>query len=130
MAAQQQHSHALHQQISWCRRPASPQHRIEQQRVIVVAGQQSHRAAHVLAQGSPQPGIATPAFVLAKVPRHQHQIGVQGPTKLESSLEVSQGRPAAHQPLISRHQVWITELKNPHRSPEWTASRCSSGLDP
>ena len=40
-----------------------------------------------------QPGIATPAFVLAKAPRHQHQIGVQGPTKLESSLEVSQGRP-------------------------------------
>ena len=77
-----------------------------------------------------QTGIATPAFVLAKVPRHQHQIGVQGPTKLESSLEVSQGRPAAHQPLISRHQVWITEVKDPHRSPEWTASRCSSGLDP
>ena len=30
----------------------------------------------------------------------------------------------------SDHQVWITELKNPHRSPGWTASRCSSGLDP
>ena len=96
----------------------------------MVIGQQSHRAAHVLAQDSPQPGIATPAFVLAKVPRHQHQIGVQSPTKLESSLEVSEGRPAAHQPLISGHQVWITELKNPHRSQGLTASRCSNGLDP
>ena len=130
MAAQQQHSHALHQQISWCRRPASPQHRIEQQRVIVVTGQQSHRAAHVLAQGPPKPDISPPAFVLAKVPRHQHQIGVQCRTKLESSLEVSKGRPTAHQPLISCHKVWITEVKEPHRSPEWTASRCSNGLDP
>ena len=28
------------------------------------------------------------------------------------------------------HQGQITELKNPHRSQGWTASRCSSGLDP
>ena len=130
MAAQQQHSHALQQQISWscCPRPA--QHSIQKQRVIVDAGQQSNRAAHVLAQSPPQPDITTPALVLAKVPRHQHQIGIQGATNLESSLEVSQGRPTAHQPLISGHQVWITEVKDPHRSPEWTASRCSSGLDP
>ena len=98
--------------------------------MIVVAGQQSHRAAHVLAQGPPQPGVATPAFVLAKVTRHQHQIGIQGATNLESSLEVSQGRPSPHQPLISGHQVWITKLKNPHRSQGLTASRCSNGLDP
>ena len=84
----------------------------------------------MLAQGPPQPNVTTPAFVLAKVPRHQHQIGIQGATNLESSLEVSQGRPSPHQPLISSHQVWITEVKNPHRSPVWTASRCSKELDP
>ena len=130
MAAQQQHSHALHQQISGscCPRPA--QHSIQQQRVIVVAGQQSNRAAHVLAQSPPQPDITTPAFVLAKVPRHQHQIGVHGATNLKSSLKVSKGRPSPHQPLISGYQVWVTELKNPHRSQGWTASRCYSGLDP
>ena len=70
----------------------------------------------MLAQGSPQPGLATPAFVLAKVPRHQHKIGVHGAANLKGSLKVSKGWQSPHQPLISGHQVGITELKNPHRS--------------
>ena len=98
--------------------------------MIVVARQQSNLATHDLAQGPPQPDITTPALVLAKVPRHQHKIGVHGAANLKSSLKVSKGRQSPHQPLISGQQVWITELKNPHRSLGWTASHCSSALDP
>ena len=100
--------------------------------MIVVAGHKSNGAAHVMAQGPPQPDITTPAFVLAKVSRHQHQVRVRGKAASQSLLKVRKGRPSPHQPLISGHQVWITELKNPHRNrlQEWTSSRCSSGLDP
>jgi hypothetical protein len=130
MAVQQYQPHPSDHKISGARNACPPQHRIQQQRVIVVTGQKSDLAAHMSGQRPSQPDIATPAFVLAKVTRDQHQIRVHGAANLESSLKMSKGQPSPHQPLISRHQVWITELKNPHGPQEWTASRCSNGLNP
>ena len=130
MAAQQQQPHAPHHQISRSCCPRPPQHRIQQQRVIMVSRHQSNLAAHMSGQCPSQPDITTPAFILAKVPRHQHQIGTLGAANLESSLKVSKGQPSTHQTLISCYQVRITELQNSHCPQEWTASRCSSDLDP
>ena len=130
MAAQQQQPHTPHHQISRSSCPRPPQHRIEQQRMIVVARQQSDLAAHMSGQRPSQPDIATPAFVLAKVTRDQNKIRIQRAANLQGSLEGCKWRPSPHQTLISRDQVWVTELKNPHGPQEWTASRCSSGLGP
>jgi hypothetical protein len=130
MTAQQQQPYAPHHQISRCSCPRPPQHRIEQQRMIVVARQQSDLAAHMSGQRPSQPDIATPAFVLAKVTRDQNKIRIQRAANLQGSLEGCKWRPSPHQTLITRHQVWVTELKNPHGLQEWTASRCSSGLGP
>ena len=42
-------------------------------------------------------------------------------------IDVNWPDPHKHLNALECH---IAKLKNPHRSPEWTASRCSNGLDP
>ena len=122
MAVEQQQSHPLNDQLGGSRAETTAQHRLQQQRVIVVAGQQADGNVDVTIQQASQADVAAPALVLAEITADQQQIGTFALPLQQSSFQQRKGGPFPHQGRIGGHQMGVTQLQDPHGSREWTAN--------